>query len=69
MSKRTDKTNMMLTALRALYNNACHHPRCVRGHVPHTCSCGLSAALEQARAILYEAHMTDLTPDDKERER
>jgi hypothetical protein len=38
-------------ALRALYNTACHHPRCERGE-QHTCSCGLSAALELARKEL-----------------
>lgn len=39
-------------ALRGLYSRACHHPHCVRGDTPHQCSCGVSAALEEARRVL-----------------
>lgn len=42
----------MRTALHELYRYACHHPSCDRGETPHTCSCGVSAALELARVVL-----------------
>jgi len=40
-------------ALLELYKRACHHIRCERGDDPHTCSCGVSAALELARKALH----------------
>lgn len=45
-------------ALRAVYNAACHHPQCQRAlyDSSHLCSCGLSAALEQARQLLNLPH-------------
>jgi hypothetical protein len=44
--------NDFATALDRLYAVACHHSHCVRGRVPHTCSCGVSAALQAARVAL-----------------
>lgn len=39
-------------ALEVLYGCAHHHSRCVRGDVPHHCSCGVSAAIHLARLAL-----------------
>jgi hypothetical protein len=63
MMKATDDA---LTALRELYNTACHHPRCERSWrdgTPRTCSCGVSAALERARIVLGLRDFTEEETD------